>query len=72
MDKSDGMRDTSGPLRPQGRRTGEVSERLKELVSKTSSGLVLLVGSNPTLSASSAARLPSASARRLLGSRLDS
>ena len=29
---------------------GEVSERLKELVSKTSSGLVLLVSSNLTLS----------------------
>lgn len=30
--------------------SGEVSERLKELVSKTSSGLVLLVSSNLTLS----------------------
>ena len=33
-------------------RFGEVSERLKELVSKTSSGLVLLVSSNLTLSVS--------------------
>ena len=31
--------------------TGEVSERLKELVSKTSEGVKLSVGSNPTLSA---------------------
>lgn len=36
---------------PTGDATGEVSERLKELVSKTSSGFILLVGSNPTLSA---------------------
>ena len=30
---------------------GEVSERLKELVSKTSEGVRASVGSNPTLSA---------------------
>jgi hypothetical protein len=35
---------------------GEVPERLKGLVSKTSVGLVLTVGSNPTLSASRASR----------------
>ena len=30
---------------------GEVAERLKALVSKTSMGVSLIVGSNPTLSA---------------------
>ena len=30
---------------------GEVAERLKALVSKTSMGFILIVGSNPTLSA---------------------
>ena len=33
-----------------GETSGEVSEWLKDLVSKTSSGFILLVGSNPTLS----------------------
>ena len=37
---------------------GEVAERLKALVSKTSMGLSLIVGSNPTLSAIRAAVRP--------------
>ena len=36
---------------PHGLTFGEVSERLKELVSKTSVGVSPTVGSNPTLSA---------------------
>ena len=42
---------------------GEVPERLKGLVSKTSVGLVLTVGSNPTLSASRASRDPDRGSR---------
>ena len=52
MDSDSVFGDNPGPAHPQGSRSpGEVSERLKELVSKTSSGFILLVGSNPTLSA---------------------
>ena len=54
VDKASDLDDTSDPAQPvqTGSVPGEVSERLKELVSKTSSGFILLVGSNPTLSAS--------------------
>ena len=50
LDPSGGDADTPRPF------AGEVPERLKGLVSKTSVGLVLTVGSNPTLSASLASR----------------
>ena len=53
LDKPFHFADTSDPAQPvRAVPSGEVSERLKELVSKTSSGFILLVGSNPTLSAS--------------------